>query len=100
MNEDNKSVNILNIGGETMQDIIKKIKRMDKKIIKIVDIGLWISFLISILGIIVLCVHYKMYISAELYYIGIEIFKIGLIGAVSLIVCSCGLWLVKEELFK
>lgn len=83
-----------------MQDIIKKIKRMDKKIIKIVDIGLWISFLISILGIIVLCVHYKMYISAELYYIGIEIFKIGLIGAVSLIVCSCGLWLVKEELFK
>ena len=41
-----------------------------------------------------------MYISAELYYIGIEIFKIGLIGAVSLIVCSCGLWLVKDELFK
>ena len=59
-----------------MQDIIKKIKRMDKKIIKIVDIGLWISFLISVLGIIVLGVHYKMYISAELYYIGIEIFNI------------------------
>ena len=54
-----------------MQDIIKKIKRMDKKIIKIVDIGLWISFLISVLGIIVLGVHYKMYISAELYYIEI-----------------------------
>lgn len=83
-----------------MQNIINKIKRMDKKIIKIVDIGLWISFLISVLGVIVLGIHYKMYISAELYYIGIEIFKLGLIGAVSLIVCSCGLWLVKDEFFK
>lgn len=81
-----------------MQNIINKIKKMDKKIIKLVDIGLWISFLVSVLGIVLLLIHYKMYISAELYYIGIEIFKIGLIGAVSLIVCSCGLWLVKEQM--
>lgn len=81
-----------------MQDMVNKIKKMDKKIVKIVDIGLWISFLISVLGVIVLGIHYKLYISAELYYIGIEIFKIGIIGAVSLIVCSCGLWLVKDKL--
>lgn len=81
-----------------MQNIINKIKNMDKKIIKIVDIGLWISFLVSLLGIVLLLIHYKLYISAELYYIGIEIFKMGLIGAVSLIVCSCGLWLVKEQM--
>ncbi len=81
-----------------MQNIINKIKNMDKKIIKIVDIGLWISFLVSLLGVVLLLIHYKLYISAEIYYIGIEVFKMGLIGAVSLIVCSCGLWLVKEQM--
>lgn len=81
-----------------MQNIINKIKNMDKKIIKIVDIGLWISFLVSMMGVVLLLIHYKLYISAELYYIGIEVFKMGLIGAVSLIVCSCGLWLVKEQM--
>lgn len=81
-----------------MQNIINKIKNMDKKIIKIVDIGLWISFLVSMMGVVLLLIHYKIYISAELYYIGIEVFKMGLIGAVSLIVCSCGLWLVKEQM--
>jgi vacuolar-type H+-ATPase subunit I/STV1 len=81
-----------------MQNIINKIKNMDKKIIKIVDIGLWISFLVSMMGVVLLLIHYKVYISAELYYIGIEVFKMGLIGAVSLIVCSCGLWLVKEQM--
>ena len=67
---------------------------MDKKIVKLIDIGLWISFLVSVLGLIILLIHYKVYISAELYYIGIEIFKIGIIGAVSVIVCSCSLWLI------
>lgn len=81
-----------------MQDMIKIIKNMDKKIIKMIDIGLWISFLVSVLGVIVLLVHYKIYISADLYYIGVEIFKMGIIGAVSVIVCSCGLWLIKEKM--
>ena len=81
-----------------MQNIINKFKNMDKKIVKLIDIGLWISFLVSVLGLIILLIHYKVYISAELYYIGIEIFKIGIIGAVSVIVCSCSLWLIKEKM--
>ncbi|MBP3463707.1 MAG: hypothetical protein ACI4VN_05470 [Clostridia bacterium] len=80
-----------------MQDIIKKIKNMDKKIIKLIDIGQWIFFLISLMGIIILLVHYKLYISAELYYIGLELFKIGIIGVISVIGCSCSLWLIKEK---
>ena len=83
-----------------MQNIIKKIKKMDKKIIKLIDIGQWIFFLICLLGIAVLFVHYKLYISAELYKIGIQVFKIWIIGVISVIVCSCGLWIVKEEMHK
>lgn len=77
--------------------MINIIKKMDKKIVRLIDIGQWIFFLISMLGVILLFIHYKLYISANLYYIGIEIFKIGIIGVVSVIGCSCGLWLVKEK---
>lgn len=80
-----------------MQNIIKKIKKMDKKIIKMINIGQWIFFLISLIGVVILFIHYKLYISAELYYVGIEVFKLGIIGVVSVIACSCTLWLVKEK---
>lgn len=80
-----------------MQNIIKIIKKMDKKILKLIDIGQWVFFLISLIGVIILFIHYKLYISAELYYIGIEIFKIGIIGVISVLGCSCSLWLIKEK---
>ena len=83
-----------------MQNIINKIKNMDKKITRIIDIGLWISFLVSMLGVILLIIHYKIYISAEFYYIGIEVFKLGIIGAISIIVCGYGLWIIKDEIMK
>jgi len=63
-----------------MQSIIKKIKKMDKKIVKMINIGQWIFFLISLMGVAILLIHYKLYISAELYYVGIEVFKLGIIG--------------------
>ena len=80
-----------------IQNIFNKLKGMDKKIIKLIDIGQMIFFLISLLGMVVLFIHYKLYISAELFQIGIEIFKIGIIGAISVIMCSCGLWMIKQE---
>ena len=86
-----------------MQSIINKIKNiknMDKKIVKIINLGQWIFFLISILGVAILYIHYKLYISAELYQLGIDIFKIGIIGAISVIFCSCSLWIIKEEINK
>ena len=80
-----------------MQNIIKKIKKMDKKIVKMINIGQWIFFLISLMGVAILLIHYIIYISAELYYVGIEVFKLGIIGVVSVIACSCTLWLIKEK---
>ena len=55
--------------------ILKKIEEIDKKILKLIDIGQMIFFLVSALGILILMVHYKLYISAELYLIGVEVFK-------------------------
>lgn len=81
-----------------IQNIVNKLKGMDKKIIRLIDIGQMIFFLVSLLGIAILLIHYKLYISAELYQIGIEIFKIGIIGAISVVGCSCGLWIIKQEM--
>ncbi len=81
-----------------MQNMINKLKGMDKEILRLIDIGQMIFFLVSLLGVAILFVHYKLYISAELYEIGVEVFKIGVIGAVSVVVCSCGLWIVKGEM--
>ena len=86
------------IGFMDMQNMINKLKGMDKEILILVDIGQMIFFLVSLLGVAILFVHYKLYISAELYEIGVEVFKIGVIGAISVVVCSCGLWIVKGEM--
>lgn len=83
-----------------MQNIINKIKNMDKKIVRLIDIGQMIFFLVSCLGVAILLVHYKLYISADLYLIGMQVFRIGIIGAISVVVCSCGLWIVKQEMYK
>ena len=40
------------------------------------------SFLISIVGIIILYIHLKFYIDNILFYIGINIFKCGLISGI------------------
>ncbi|MBR3153210.1 MAG: hypothetical protein IKF52_06425 [Clostridia bacterium] len=81
-----------------IQNIIELIEKVDKKILNIINIGLHIGFIISLMGTILLAIHYKLYISPNLYYIGIGIFKIGLWTAVSFIVCGIGLWCVKERM--
>ena len=81
-----------------IQNIIDIINRVDKKVLNVINIGLYIAFFISVMGLIILTIHYKIYISANLYYIGIGIFKIGLWTAVSFIVCGIGLWCVKEKM--
>jgi len=85
-------------GFMSMQNMINKLKDMDKNLLRLIDIGQMIFFLVSMLGVAILFVHYKLYISAELYQIGVQVFKIGVIGAVSVVVCSCGLWIVKQEM--
>ncbi|MBR3132923.1 MAG: hypothetical protein IKG42_02430 [Clostridia bacterium] len=80
------------------QNIIDLIEKIDKKILNIINIGLHIGFIICIIGIILLAIHYKIYISPNLYFIGIGVFKLGLWTAVSFIICGVGLWCVKERM--
>lgn len=81
-----------------IQNFINILEKVDKKILNIINIGLYCSFFISLMGVIILGIHYKLYVSPNLYYIGIEIFKMGIISAVSFIVCGIGLWAIREKM--
>lgn len=81
-----------------IQNIMNFIEKVDKKVINIINIGVHIAFIICLMGTILLAIHYKIYISANLYYIGIGIFKIGLWTAVSFIICGIGVWCIKERM--
>lgn len=54
----------------------------DKKIKRVVNINLLISFFICISSIIILWIHNIYFISFNLFYIGIELFKAGLFAGV------------------
>lgn len=60
----------------------------DKKIKRLVNILLLISFIICICGIITLIVYNTYYITHYLFDIGIVIFRTGLFVATSAIMCG------------
>ena len=56
---------------------------LDNKIFKLILKFEKISFFISFIGIIILYIHLKFYINNNLFNIGINIFRIGLIAGIS-----------------
>ena len=56
---------------------------LDKKVLKLILKFEKISFIISVIGTIILYIYLKFYIDNILFYIGINIFKFGLISGIS-----------------
>lgn len=56
---------------------------LDNKAFKLILKFENISFLISLVGTIILYIHLKFYIDSSLYLIGIGIFKCGLISGIA-----------------
>jgi len=54
----------------------------DKKIVKLIGVFTWISFLICCIGTSVLYIFNKFYISLDLYKASIIIFRTGLLSAI------------------
>ena len=60
--------------------------KIDKKEISLINILEFFSLAISIIGLIILYIHLKYFISFDLYDIGTSIFRTGIISGV----CSFG----------
>jgi len=60
----------------------------NKKIILLLHIFLTISYFISFIGILMLYIYNKFYISIDLYKASIIVFRTGLIAAIFSVICG------------
>ncbi len=71
-----------------MLNLLNNLFEIDKSFLKLIKIGLIISFSICLVAIIFVTLYNKYYISHDLYEASIILLKTGLIYAVQFIVCG------------
>ena len=83
-----------------MNDKIKSlkeiIKNIDKRIIRLINIGNGIAYVVCLVGILALFIEYRVHISMEFFSVGITIFKLGIIIAAGFIVIGGGFGIIKK----
>ena len=67
--------------------IVKSIKKLNKKIINIMKIGIIFSFLFCIFASLIL-LTYNFYSEQQFFHIGISLFQSGLFFLVTFIICG------------
>ena len=76
---------------------MKKLDNKTKIIMKYCFIS---AFIVSIVSSIILYTYQNFYSSPDLYYIGLQVFKISLTIAVSSFVCGFAVDTIKREIIK
>lgn len=82
--------------GDKIKKIQKMIDSLDKRVISLIGIGNNIAYVVCLIGVISLYIEYKQNISIEFFYIGISIFKLGIILLCGFIFIGGGLGIVKK----
>ena len=77
---------------------IDKIKNLDLKIVRLMKIGLYISFIISLFSIMILFTYETFYSFPILFYIGISLFRTSLSFAVTFFICGIGFDTIAKEI--
>ncbi len=73
-----------------------KFENIDKNVIKLINIGINIAYIICLIGTITLYIEYKKNISLELFYIGLSVFKLGIIIALGFLIIGGGMGIIKN----
>lgn len=81
-----------------VNQLINKIKNLDKKVVKIMDSGFIFSFILSIISTIILLTYNNFYSLPNLFYIGISLFKTASIFACMFFICGIGFDTIKKEI--
>ena len=81
-------------------NIFSKIKSLENKTKKIMKYGFISAFIVLILSATILYTYINYYPSPDLYYIGLQVFKIGLIIGISSFVCGFAIDTIKKELIN
>lgn len=82
--------------GSKLNAFRKLIKNIDKKTLRLINIGNTIAYLVCLIGLLVLYIEYRVHISMEFFSVGITIFKLGIIIALGFIVIGGGFGIIKK----
>lgn len=79
-------------------EILKKVKNLDKKLIKLMRIGFIFSFVLCLISSISLFTYETFYSLPKLFYIGINLFRTSLMFACTFFICGIGFDTIKKEI--
>lgn len=77
--------------------LIDKIKNLDIKIKRIMNIGFVFSFILAIIAMLTLYTYDIFYSIPALFYAGISLFRTSLIFACTFFICAVGFDTIKKE---
>ena len=81
-----------------LKKFIPNIKDIDKKVIKIMKIGLIISVLLSILSTLILSACLTFFKSINVYYLGLMLLKLSILLATAFMIAGLSTDRIKKEL--
>ena len=81
-----------------IKNIIDKISEIEKPVIAIMKKGFKFSYIVCIIAIATLCTYLFLDKSPNLYYIGITLFKTGLMFIAEFVICGMAMDKIKKQL--
>lgn len=78
--------------------ILNTIKNIDKLTLKIIKYGFSFSLLVCIVSSIILLIYDVLYKAPDLYYVGLSLFKLGLMLYIEFIICGFAMDSIKKQL--
>ena len=83
-----------------LKNMLDNIKKLDTKTKIIMKYGYISAFIVSVISGFILFTYEAFYHSPNLYYIGLQVFKISLVIAISFFVCGLVVDTIKKELLN
>jgi len=80
-----------------LKTLLDKIKNLDRKVKKIMQIGFLFSFLLGIVSALSLLTYETIYSLPSLFYAGISLFRTSLMFACMFFICGIGFDSIKKE---
>jgi len=81
-----------------MKQLLLEFKKMDNTILNLIKSGFKFCFLLNIIADLILLIYDFLYISPNMYYIGISLFKTSLFFMVGFIICGLAFSRILKDL--
>lgn len=81
-----------------VKSMIHKLKDLDKAVIKIMESGILSGIWVCMISVVLLLTYQFLYHSPNLYEIGLQTFRTGLLFIVAFIICGVGVDTIKKEI--